>query len=101
MKTQSPISLSTASSTPSYLRLSEETQELLRCPVCSSQLELDEPQLKCTNDMCQACFPIVNGIPILIDDEASVFAIGDYLDIDNTTLKPKSLWERQLINLIP
>ncbi|MDZ4871160.1 MAG: hypothetical protein CLLPBCKN_000548 [Chroococcidiopsis cubana SAG 39.79] len=101
MKTQSPISLSTADSTPSSLRLSEETQQLLCCPVCSAQLELDESQLKCTNTLCQACFPIVNGIPILIDDEASVFAIDDYLDIDNSTLKPKPLWERQLINLIP
>lgn len=101
MKTQSHISLSTTDGTPSCLRLSEETQELLRCPVCSSQLELGEAQLKCTSDRCQACFPIVNGIPVLINDRASVFAIGDYLEVDNTMLKPKPLLERKLINLIP
>lgn len=100
MKTQSH-SLSTADGTPSCLHLSEETQELLRCPVCSSQLELGEAQLRCTSDRCQACFPIVNGTPVLINDEASVFAIGDYLEVNNTTLKPKPLLERKLINLIP
>lgn len=101
MKTQPQISLSTTEITPSHLRLCAETQELLRCPICSARLELDASQFKCTHGLCQACFPIVNDIPILIDDKASVFAIDDYVNVDRTTLKPKSLWERQLINLIP
>lgn len=101
MKTQSQTSFSITDSAPSRLRLSEETQELLRCPICSSRLELSDCQLKCTSDGCQTCFPIVDTIPVLINDEASVFSIADYLNVDNTTLKPKSIWERKLINLIP
>lgn len=101
MKTQSQTSLSIAQSVPARLCLSEGTQKLLRCPVCLSELEDGDRQLKCTNEQCQACFPIVNDIPVLINDEASVFSIEDYLHVDNTTLKPKPLWERKLINLIP
>ncbi len=82
-------------------QLAASTLEQLRCPVCMSKLELAHEQFKCTNFDCQTCFPLIDGIPILINEEESVFSIGDFFDNENNTLKPKSQVERLLVNLLP
>jgi SAM-dependent methyltransferase len=83
------------------LKLSEDTQTRLCCPVCNSSLEFNQTSLKCKNSQCQAHFPVINGIPILIDETTSVFAIADYANPDNLVLKPKSKLERLSIDLVP
>jgi len=93
--------MTTKITTNTQLKLAESTQQLLRCPVCSSTLELDDSQLKCTNYQCQACFPLVDNLPILINESRSVFSINDFLNQETTPLKAKSKAERFLINLIP
>jgi SAM-dependent methyltransferase len=80
-------------------KLTADTQELLHCPICSFNVEVQKDKFKCTN--CQAEFPIVDGIPIFINENNSVFSINDYLDSGGTTLKPKSQLERLLVNLVP
>ncbi len=82
-------------------QLAASTQEQLRCPICMSKLELANEQFKCTNFDCQTCFPIIDGIPILINECKSVFSVSDFLDNENKALKPKSQVERLLVNLIP
>ncbi len=83
------------------IKLAENTQKLLCCPVCKSSLELSGSQLECTNSSCKASFPIVNQIPILIDDSSSVFSVSDFIDDESTILKPKSQLERKIINFVP
>jgi SAM-dependent methyltransferase/uncharacterized protein YbaR (Trm112 family) len=83
------------------LKLKPSTQKLLQCPACTSQLEADNNSLKCKSSQCKTVFPIINEIPILINDSSSVFSINQFLDSNNTILKPKSRIERFLVNLVP
>lgn len=57
----------------------------LRCPGCLDQLAEVENFLSCQNTTCLKKFPVVNGIPILINEEMSVFNIQDFLDHKETT----------------
>jgi SAM-dependent methyltransferase len=67
------------------VKLSEPVQKMLRCPICKAKLEPHDEYYQCQNSECNFLFPIINGIPILIDDESSVFAINDFVNQQDTT----------------
>ena len=46
------------------LRLDEETEQLLRCPICYPMLLMEPTRLTCVNPAREAAYPIVNGVPI-------------------------------------
>ena len=72
----------------------------LRCPACQSQLESESDTLRCTNVMCNREFPIVRGIPILIDESKSVFRIQEIIDGGSFFAKRPPL-VKQLEQLFP
>jgi uncharacterized protein YbaR (Trm112 family) len=43
---------------------------LLVCPVCHAALRLDEATIQCTG--CRRSYPIVDGLPVLIESRASL-----------------------------
>lgn len=50
-------------------------REILRCPACGSTLvdgaAVDEsPELRCEGKTCALVYPVRNGIPVLLVDEA-------------------------------
>ncbi len=47
--------------------------ELLRCPICRCELEVDDEQCRCLNVGCGATFQSTHGIPILLNEQNSVF----------------------------
>ena len=49
------------------------------CPVCNHDAILEVAQILCSNSKCQSRFPVVNGIPILINDNESIFNVKDFL----------------------
>ena len=51
--------------------MDEELLEILACPKCKGDLKLtpDETELRC--EKCRLSCPIVDGIPLLLLDEAS------------------------------
>src|SRR5262245_47722046 len=61
------------------LGISEEVQKLLRCPVCHATLQVAGQALDCIGPSCGACFPLVDGIPVLIDERSSVFSLDDFV----------------------
>jgi SAM-dependent methyltransferase len=66
------------------MRLSSEIQAKLRCPATNSKLLANGSYLESTLDPnCR--YPIIDGIPILIDDRKSIFAIADFIDRKSTT----------------
>lgn len=69
----------------------KEFAEILRCPKHHCRLQLDEDQLKSVEG--GQTYPIADGIPILINEDNSIFSIEDFLSQRNTTfnLKPNSL----------
>ncbi|MGY6560542.1 MAG: methyltransferase domain-containing protein [Luteibaculaceae bacterium] len=55
------------------------------CPACYSKLEATKDALVCSNVLCAATYPITqNGIPILIDNEKSIFCIEDFTAKNDT-----------------
>ncbi len=90
--------------TQSGIKLSIDVQDSLICPVCKKTLKLLNEQLLCTNNNCGACFPFVNCIPILINEQSSLFSINDFLTQRKTTFnlresKLKKLARRVIPNI--
>lgn len=56
------------------MAISPELLEILRCPKCKSEVELnsEETSLTCTNSECKLVYPIQNDIPVMLIDEATV-----------------------------
>lgn len=54
---------------------------LLQCPVCGSDLKKSSDSYACDSSHR---FPIVDGVPVLIDDERSVFSVSDFTDNEQT-----------------
>lgn len=46
--------------------------ELLACPACTSALRPvdDAEELACTNDSCGLVYPVRDGVPVLLVDQA-------------------------------
>jgi SAM-dependent methyltransferase/uncharacterized protein YbaR (Trm112 family) len=63
----------------SQVRISQRAQELLRCPICRTRLNRSAEEYLCSNLNCAVHFPIVSGVPVLINEGRSVFSISDYL----------------------
>lgn len=55
--------------------LPEWAREILRCPACGSPLADGRrpdgaPELVCTGEACALAYPVRDGIPVLLVDEA-------------------------------
>ncbi len=61
------------------IRLSQRVQELLSCPICHAKLTPAGEQFNCVNSACATHFPVVDGIPVLINERSSVFSIDDFI----------------------
>ena len=67
------------------IKLPKSAQKLICCPICRSKLTWLDSQLQCTSNVCGAIFPIVDGIPILLNEHSSVFSIDDFVNQRCTT----------------
>ena len=59
--------------------LSPAAIDLLRCPRCKSLLRRDGETLACLDERCAAVFPVVGGVPVLINEANSVFSVRDFV----------------------
>ena len=55
--------------------LSEFDKKNIICPICHSIVENINSNLFCQNKNCGAIFPIIDGIPIVINESNSLFSI--------------------------
>lgn len=69
------------------VRLAQSIQELLYCPICHAKLKQVEEQFECINSECVTYFPIVDGIPVLINEQSSVFPLMTIFHIEKIFLK--------------
>ena len=53
--------------------ISQELLEILACPACKGDIEYDQESEKliCVGE-CQRCYPIRDGIPVMLIDEAEL-----------------------------
>lgn len=77
---------------------------LLSCPACQAPLRCDESSCHCTGADCGREYPRVNGVPVLIDEDRSIFKVEDFLARRATTFsdaKPGKSRRHLLRRLIP
>lgn len=60
------------------IKLSGDILSLLRCPVCRAELTVAAAEFQCVNPDCASRFPVVDGVPVLINDRNSLFSIDDF-----------------------
>ena len=72
--------------------LSPAVIDLLRCPCCKGLLRQEPERFACLNVACGAAFPIVDGVPVLINEANSVFAVDDFVSQRDTffSLRPSA-----------
>lgn len=72
------------------------------CPGCKHPIQMEKDFCRCGNAACDKTFPVLRGIPVLINDETSVFSIHDYADDAKTTMPgKKTLWGRLSERVVP
>jgi SAM-dependent methyltransferase/uncharacterized protein YbaR (Trm112 family) len=78
-------------------------EKFLCCPICRTRLEFRDDRYICQNSVCSGLFPLVNGIPILIDGDKSIFSIDDFVNERNTffNLSPQNKFKQTLIKFLP
>lgn len=81
--------------------VSEQIQALLACPSCKSKLTISDHECACTNEACRSRFPIVNGVPILLNESRSVFRIKYYEGHDGRPRKAEKILRQVIHKCIP
>jgi SAM-dependent methyltransferase len=66
------------------MKIQKETIALLCCPKCRSELKQTGDAFVCKSDTCQSTYPVVGGIPILVNESNSIFRISDYSSGEDT-----------------
>jgi uncharacterized protein YbaR (Trm112 family) len=50
--------------------LAKELLEIMACPACKSRVQVEGSEIVCQNSNCALRFPIRDGIPIMLIEEA-------------------------------
>jgi uncharacterized protein YbaR (Trm112 family) len=50
--------------------IDKELLEILACPQCRAKVKLEAETIICTNPQCGLRYPIRDGIPVMLIDEA-------------------------------
>ena len=50
--------------------IDKELLEILACPACKANVKLEAERIVCTNPACGLRYPIRDGIPVMLIDEA-------------------------------
>lgn len=72
---------------------------LLRCPVCRGHLQYGDSLLRCS--ACSGEFPVVDGIPVLINDNRSVFSRADFVRREETFFRTDSRVRKLTFAMMP
>lgn len=63
--------------------------DTVRCPTCHGRVGYQDQVVVCNNPECRKTYPVVTGIPILINEESSVFSFDDFVDNKTTFFKKR------------
>ena len=77
-----------------HIKLSENILQKLCCPICRSKFEITNDHFLCISPRCRTQFPVVDGIPVLINEAKSVFSFSDFQFRRDTYWKSRSKIEQ-------
>lgn len=66
---------------------------MITCPKCQGQLRQEQINWICLSEKCQSKFPLIDGIPVLLDENRSLFSADDFYQNRRTfvELAPKNI----------
>ena len=73
----------------------------LQCCICGGPLTQEAGHLRCAAPDCPGDFPVVNGIPVLINEARSVVSIRGIVEGGATFFPPRPRWKRILAAALP
>ncbi len=83
------------------MKLYEEIKDAIVCPKCKSELIPGE-SFVCSDVDCALVFPIINDVPVLINESTSIFKIEDFTERRDTTYNTSANgWKKNIKRLIP
>lgn len=85
----------------SLLKISQTIEKRIRCPRCKSKLTIVDERLICSNTEADHSFPIVDGVPILLNEESSIFSIQNVVENRLRTKPSRDKLRSGLMTLIP
>ena len=50
--------------------INQELLDILACPKCRADVQLEGEEIICTNPQCGLRYPVRDGIPVMLIDEA-------------------------------
>lgn len=53
-------------------------EKITCCPYCGAGLKYHNGCIDCKNHLCQKSFPVINGVPVIINEDKSVFKSTDF-----------------------
>lgn len=71
------------------------------CPKCLSDFNFELDSLNCSNESCKAVYPIIDGIPILINEDSSIFSFDDFSPKKVTFFKKRNKFFEWVIRHAP
>jgi len=82
--------------------LSPVVEGLLRCPICRASLERQPETFRCTARNCAAVFPMVRGVPVLLNEARSLFRINEVVSEQTESADRRTLtaWVQRLLPAI-
>ena len=51
-------------------QINQQLLEILACPACKSKVNLESNRIVCSNSQCRLRYPIREGIPVMLIEEA-------------------------------
>lgn len=85
----------------SATKLAGETRRRLRCPACAAPLAFHDEHMRCRDEECGRSFPIVRGVPVLINEARSVFSIREVTSGSGEARSPKPGLATLVRRLVP
>lgn len=67
------------------------------CPVCNHKISFNSSIFRCSNNECGMSFPVMNNIPILINENDSIFNIKDYTNTAENIGTPRKKNAKEII----
>ncbi|HUQ94538.1 MAG TPA: methyltransferase domain-containing protein [Bryobacteraceae bacterium] len=61
----------------STIKLTSDLVDRLRCPACGGDITVTENEIHCKSTVCSRGYPIVDGIPVLIDESKCLFTVEE------------------------
>ena len=99
--TRTPDPESTRPTMATIAELPQTLTELLICPCCHSDIQELAGEMRCSNPGCSIAFPKVDDVPILLNEQQSLFEASLFLEHRPTFFKPVGRLRALVSGLLP